>query len=150
MGKTLSEFLTDLGLRVDAYDWRRSCDARTKWWRSFAVNSNGQTYKQTYGGMYWHIFSYGQVRCLSGAKAAEAYRAMGVDEFLAFTSNDAEPVLVCEGPLPCSADVEDFVAEAGVPVDVYLSDIECRWTMVFTHEGDSCIGPFFSRKDVES
>ncbi len=113
-----------------------------KWYAAFANGVDKhimQEHVKAAGCMPWHIFTWGDVDCISGDEALRTW----------FNIAKGEDVYVFEG-----YDYEDGVAEVR-PNDkieltkgmkngneVFIAALDFSWTFVWTHEG-YCFGPYF-------
>lgn len=83
----------------------------------------------------WHIFTWGQVPCVTGDAARQRFDALPCTPVLQFREG-ARHVETVGKPL-----ATDLEMETGVSTDVYIVDADFTWTFVHTHE-DEC-GPYF-------
>ncbi|MBE7558869.1 DUF4275 family protein [bacterium] len=122
---------------------------RLHWRRVFAAHNLRAKGKWVHGDFAWHIFSHGHARCLRGARAEEEYtRLKNAEEYYVFVGEVALGVLKCLGRLPSVEKARTFIAGAGIPIDMYITQANFEWTMVFTHEQQSMgLGPYFSFAD---
>ena len=89
----------------------------------------------TGGRNLWHIFTWGEVPCLAGNAARQAFDALPCTPVLQYREG-AHRVETVGKPL-----ATDLKMETGVSTDVYIVDADFTWTYVHTHEEDC--GPYF-------
>ncbi len=89
----------------------------------------------TGGRNLWHICTWGQVPCLEGDTARQAFDALPCTPVLQYRES-ARRVETVGKPL-----ATDLEMETGVSTDVYIVDADFTWTYVHTHEEDC--GPYF-------
>lgn len=111
-----------------------------KWRLTFAHRVKEIAGVEVYLGFDWHAFSYDLVYALERDEARRAYAAERVSSFYA---------------LPNLAEGTGYRCEAKqFPnirwVDTYITPIDFSWTMVFTHEEEMGVGPFFTRGEWSS
>jgi hypothetical protein len=145
----LGDFLVARGLDVLAYPLKQGWLARMDWRRTFAGHVKRSTGKWVVGTDA-AAFCYPSAVCLKGPEARDAYDQLIAKEFVAFTSKEHEPIFLCRGKPPLYKNVVAFVTYTTDLIDVYLSDPNFAWTMVFTHEIDMDFGPYFSRKEWQT
>ena len=93
------------------------------------------------GNFLWHIFTWGEVSCLKGEKAREAFDALEYTEAIRATGGFSNKVKNSGTVGKLSAlDVDNDPA-----ADVYIVATDYSWTYVRTHEKGLC-GPYFCVK----
>lgn len=113
-------------------------------WRAvYAAPFHQQTGRWKDGQFEWHLFSGRHVRALSGAKGSAAYEAERPTALVIVPEAEELPALRIDLPRGKSG-LPDFGAIYG---DVYLWPPDLCWTMAFTHEQESGLGPYFSRRE---
>ncbi|WP_164021808.1 hypothetical protein [Pyxidicoccus trucidator] len=106
------------------------------WRRAYAGALHAATGKWTRGEFDWHVFSFHRAPAYSGARALEAYRAERPEVLIVIPHSEALPaVRLHPSRLP------EFPG-----TDLYIFPPDCAWTLAFTHEDASGLGPFFSRR----
>lgn len=83
----------------------------------------------------WHIFTWGNVPCLTGDEARRAFDKLSFSKAIMFYggySNRINSIQLCD-KIPASS-----LEDSG---DVYIVDVNYQWTYVHTHE--SVCGPYF-------
>ena len=91
----------------------------------------------------WHIFTWGEVKCLQGEAAEQAFDALDYAEALCFEDGfSAEDFPQIQNirtvGIMTSAELEAYS-------DIYITAPDFSWTYVHTHEDPFC-GPYFCRK----
>ena len=95
--------------------------------------------KWKHGQYEWHVFSFGYTRAVQGDRAVEGYRAQPAAPFLVVPEDRRWPAFRCAG-----GGWPDFAATR---LDVYVWPTDLDWTMAFTHEQDSGLGPYFCPRE---
>ena len=109
-----------------------------RWRESFVSDLKIHTSKWILDGCDWHAFSSGYCSCIKGAQADEEYRSLGTSKVFIVFDDDKDTILaLCHGP--------PIVDRLGhLHSDLYITQYEYEWTMVFTHEQSAGFGPYFS------
>jgi hypothetical protein len=105
----------------------------TSWVQRFCPNVFRRTGSWIHLGIRWHAYSYGFEVALEGDAAMAAYTARAARELLVYIEGE---LFDCFG-LP-SPDLGDWGQ------DLYVFPASLAWTMVFTHEQDTGLGPYFA------
>ncbi len=114
-----------------------------KWLATFGKNIDPKLMEDhvtSYGNLLWHIFTWGNVPCLKGDEAREAFDHLQYTEAIRFYdgySNHIEKVSVV-GKLSAKKVDKDRGS------DVYIVAKDFSWTYVRTHEIGWC-GPYFCK-----
>lgn len=115
-----------------------------KWLSSFGEGADEDVIKEYVTAPYnhlWHLFTWGEVPCLEGDEAREAFDKLQYTEAIRF----------CNGKF-CNIDNISVVGKVSAKeldedetADVYIVATDFSWTYVRTHERDkwSGCGPFF-------
>ena len=120
-----------------------NCELAEKWLSVFGegVDKNLiNDHVTSYGNHLWHLFTWGNVPCLSGNEARSAFDILQYKEAIRFYggySNHINEISVVE---KLSADSVD--KDKGS--DVYIVAKDFSWTYVRTHEYD--LGPYLCLK----
>jgi hypothetical protein len=118
-------------------------DAKARWtwmqrWRTtYAQSVKSATGKWTYNGFDWHAFSWNFSRSLSRHKARSSYFSEQVTGLVAIPESETQ--------LACLSRSIQAPNLAPLGDDIYVFPEDLSWTMCFTHEEGSGIGPFYSR-----
>jgi uncharacterized protein DUF4275 len=107
-----------------------------RWREAFASGVKQKTGKWTHLEFDWHAFSFGFTQCLRSTKALEAYSRMMAQQCVVTPHYPNESAFLCKGG--------NLPSYLGRGLDRYVFDLECTWTMVFTHEDQS--GPFYCER----
>ena len=94
----------------------------------------------SYGNHLWHLFTWGEVPCLKGEDAREAFDALQYEEAIRFYDGYA-------GHIEKASVIEKITAKAvdkDKASDVYIVGKDFSWTYVRTHEEGWC-GPYFCK-----
>lgn len=94
----------------------------------------------SYGNLLWHLFTWGEVPCLKGEDARNAFDELQYEEAIRFYDGYAgriERVSVI-GKITAKAVDKDRAS------DVYIVAKDFSWTYVRTHEEGIC-GPYFCK-----
>ena len=103
---------------------------------------------RAYGNFLWHIFTWGEVSCLKGKDAKQAYDEVDCDNVLQFQGGyadsdhgiDVKELKRTRKRSSRTLDKED---------DIYIVADDFSWTYVHTHEWG--LGPYFCRiKEIET
>lgn len=138
--EAIQTYLVDNGVVVIRDLHRKELWSLQQAWRQvYAIKVKAETGKWIYRGVDWHTFSFGFAKCLEGNQAYREYEFLPPCGFLVIPDN---PNTQNVGLL-CRSKAMPDLREFG---DVYVSDPQLDWTMVFTHEHGSC-GPYFARKE---
>jgi hypothetical protein len=109
------------------------------WLETYCANVHAKTGAWIHRGIRWHAYSYGFETALAGAAARDAYLAVRERDVLVYFEEDpagsGPDVFVCDG-LATPPLLEGS--------DIYIFPRSLAWTMVFTHEQDSGLGPYFT------
>jgi hypothetical protein len=131
IGRELATSLGTAGL--EALSFGETTLLQQRWRETFAERVRLATGQWTHLGFDWHAFSYELVYCVDRTKALAEYQALVVEAFFVLPHLDDEPGYRCN--------------TRALPVlswlDAYVVAQDFAWTMVFTHEQDSC-GPYFT------
>ena len=75
--------------------------------------------------------------------ALEEYRSIGPAQFIVFPppQTDSTAYLCAANEMPDFAELSD---------DVYIFSPDFAWTMVYTHESNWGLGPYFARKEWQT
>ena len=95
----------------------------------------------SYGNHLWHLFTWGEVPCLKGEDAREAFDALQYEEAIRFYDGYA-------GHIEKVSVIEQITAKAvdkDKASDVYIVAKDFSWTYVRTHEEGWC-GPYFCKR----
>ena len=95
----------------------------------------------SYGNHLWHLFTWGEVPCLKGEDAREAFDALQYEEAIRFYDGYA-------GHIEKASVIEKITAKAvdkDKARDVYIVAKDFSWTYVRTHEEGWC-GPYFCKR----
>ncbi len=108
------------------------------WREAYARALHTLTGKWSRDGFDWHVFSFEHTPASSGTRALEAYRAerpevlIVIPQFKKFPAVRLHVQVLPEFPR----------------TDVYVFPENLSWTLAFTHEQSSGLGPYFSRQPV--
>ena len=114
-----------------------------KWLSTFGkgVDKNiMEEHVTSYGNLLWHLFTWGEVPCLKGEDARNAFDELQYEEAIRFYDGYAgriERVSVI-GKITAKAVDKDRAS------DVYIVAKDFSWTYVRTHEEEIC-GPYFCK-----
>ncbi len=102
-----------------------------------------------YGNFLWHIFTWGEVRCLEGEAAKKAFDSENYTYAVKFhngyTDQNGKTLIDdVSSILKTSAKEIDEEWENNCS-DIYIVDKDFKWTYVKTHEDSGGIGPFFCK-----
>lgn len=115
--------------------WR----VKQRWREYYARILKNQTGSWQIDGKDWHVFTHNYTQHFTGAQAIEEYLIQR-DKIIYITQEyEGEPGIsyLCE--------VESLPTwPIGLYSDFYIFPESYSWTIVFTHEHDSGLGPFFS------
>ena len=110
------------------------------WREVFAASLHEARGKWRLGEFSWHVFSFGFARALSGEKAVHEYTAQPLSPFFLLPEeNTGLPAYFCMS--------DRWPDLRQLELDVYVSPEGLAWTMAFTHEASSGLGPYFSRAE---
>lgn len=94
------------------------------------------------GNYLWHIFTWGEVPCLTGEAAQAALADTDLSRAYQFYYEDSP------ADMPRVRSItREKLAELPEDLDWYLTDEDFTWTYVHTHEPD--LGPFFCRPEED-
>jgi hypothetical protein len=113
----------------------------TLWKRVFGSRVRRQYGTSVYRGFKWHGFSYGIEPCLSGQTAREAYQ-LKAGPFYVFDEMESFGYL-------CRTSTRFRIDLSELHQDIYITNKQVSWTMVFTHE-QPALGPFFAEATANS
>lgn len=117
-----------------------------RWLRAFAREVPEETlfhHVLAPGCFLWHVFTWGNVGCLEGEAAQQAFAAAHYEKILIFEGGYSHG----ETPEICKLRTVSRISEKELKKlsDVYIVDEDFTWTYVQTHE-KGWIGPFFCRR----
>ena len=112
---------------------RQSYEVQKGWLEVFAQNTKTKTGEYIKGDLMWHSFSLKHEECLQGIAALEKYKKQSRCKLFIFDHDLADCYFCIPKELP------DF---SGLGGDIYVSEINYKWTMVFTHEVG--FGPYYA------
>jgi hypothetical protein len=92
------------------------------------------------GNFLWHIFTWGEVACLQGDEAKNAFDALEYTEAIKFYGGYSNKIKGVSTVLKLSAAAIDDDPNS----DVYITATDYSWTYVRTHEDD--FGPYLCIK----
>jgi hypothetical protein len=105
-----------------------------QWQQRFFPRVFRETGEWVHRGYHWHAYTYGFEVAVKGADALAAYTARAERKLLVYFEDDALFDAYGE-PSP------DFSPWGQ---DLYVFPHDLAWTMVFTHEQEIGLGPFFA------
>jgi hypothetical protein len=110
------------------------------WREVFAAVYHETAGKWKLGDFEWHIFSFGYAPFITGDKAVYEYSQQIAAPFYLITeeAKGFPAYWVDEVPWP---DLRSWL------LDAYVSPEDLSWTMAFTHESESGLGPYFCRRE---
>ena len=114
-----------------------------KWLKVFGKNVDKKLVEEhvtSYGNHLWHLFTWGEVPCLQGEDAKQAFDELEYEEAVRFYdgyANHIEKVCVINKVLAKAVDKDKAS-------DVYIVAKDFSWTYVRTHEEGWC-GPYFCK-----
>lgn len=103
-------------------------------------------YDNEYGaGFLWHGFSYEMVDCKEGNEASKLFNSIDKTEIILFFKDYYKIVLIKNCEAIDAVFIEDLWYELRKKhlIDIFVVDVEFKWTYVITHEYKS-IPPFFA------
>ena len=115
-----------------------------KWLSTFGkgVDKNiMEEHVTSYGNLLWHLFTWGEVPCLKGDDARNAFDELQYEEAIRFYDGYA-------GHIEKVALIEKITAKTvdnDRASDVYIVAKDFSWTYVRTHEEGIC-GPYFCKR----
>ena len=115
-----------------------------KWLSVFGAGVDKQIIEEhvtSYGNLLWHLFTWGNVSCLKGDEAREAFDELQYNEAIRFYDGYASHIEKVSVINKISAKKVDKDRES----DVYIVAEDFSWTYVRTHEDG--LGPYFCRKE---
>jgi len=116
-----------------------SATLNQRWLEQHCSNVKAQTGKWIYGGYRWHAYTWGFEQAVSGDEAWERYRSKEQSTYLIFFEHSGH-IFDCVGPrCPDLGILSD---------DLYVFPPDLHWTMIFTHEESTGIGPFYVENGV--
>jgi hypothetical protein len=95
------------------------------------------------GQFEWHVFSSGETKSLHAFRAEAAYAEERPRSVLVVPEDEEFDAVRIE--LPHGKDRRPYFG--GIYADVYIWPPDLSWTMAFTHEQESGLGPYFSRRE---
>jgi hypothetical protein len=108
--------------------------AKQRWLETFCPNVFGKTGRWIHLGIRWHAYSYGFEHATTGELARATYLEQQARDFLLYVESH-DLLFDCFGT-PSPLLWQD---------DLYVFPRDLAWTMVFTHEEDAGLGPYFAR-----
>ena len=114
-----------------------------KWLSVFGAGVDKQIMEEhvtSYGNLLWHLFTWGNVSCLQGEEAREAFDELQYDTVIRFYDGYASHIEKVSVIDKISAKKVDKDRAS----DVYIVAEDFSWTYVRTHEDG--LGPYFCRK----
>ena len=130
----LIEFLEYYSSSVEVLTEAQSRDFDERWLKIFASEVKKEHDTWIYRGFRWHGFSYELQPCLNGESALIEYQTQSPDTCIVYDEEFTQ-VLSCRfNRYPDFTQFRD---------DVYVTQENFNWTMVFTHEQPE-LGPFFA------
>lgn len=114
-----------------------------KWLSTFGKNVDKGLMEEhitSYGNLLWHLFTWGEVRCLQGEEAKKAFDDLEYEEAIRFYDGYASHIEKVSVIGKISAKDVEKDRES----DVYIVAKDFSWTYVRTHEIGLC-GPYFCR-----
>ena len=123
------------GLGVIGYpvDEGQRAELHDAWLHAFCPGVRRATGDAIHRGYRWHAFSYGYDLALCGESATRAYARAGRSNFRLLFEDGS--IFECFGPPAVDLSGEDC----------YVFSDDLGWTMAFTHEQESGLGPYFVR-----
>ena len=115
-----------------------------KWLFTFGTGVDKKKMEEhvtSYGNHLWHLFTWGEVPCLKGEDAREAFDALQYEEAIRFYDGYA-------GHIEKASVIEKITAKAvdkDKASDVYIVAKDFSWTYVRTHE-EGWYGPYFCKR----
>ena len=114
-----------------------------KWLKVFGKNVDKKLVEEhvtSYGNHLWHLFTWGEVPCLQGEDAKQAFDELEYEEAIRLYdgyANHIEKVCVINK-------VSAKAVDKDKASDVYIVAKDFSWTYVRTHEEGWC-GPYFCK-----
>jgi hypothetical protein len=111
---------------------------KLSWENNFAIGLTKEDKDEIYFNQYmWHIYSFEKREALTKTKARRNFNRIKKNHVYVFFQNNEDVFYIDKAELlkACDFDLYD---------DVYVVDIEMRWTYIHTHEMQC--GPYFTRK----
>jgi hypothetical protein len=135
--KQYEELLAACGAQREAVSQDQRAELMQRWRERYAAGLHAATGRWKRDGFEWHVFSFGDARSLGGESALQAYRAERPRSLIVSPEDHRLPAFRLE--------TERLPEFSGA--DVYVFPESLRWTMAFTHEETSELGPYFSRAE---
>ena len=115
--------------------WR----AMQQWREVFAAPCHAVTGKWKYGDYDWHAFTWGRTKCVNRHHAMRLYEQQVAERYYVMPEDEFYPAYLCVGgSLPKLRSLVE---------DIHVWPADLSWTMAFTHEMDSELGPFFCMRE---
>jgi len=115
-----------------------------KWLAAFGAGVDKEILEKhvtSYGNHLWHLFTWGEVKCLQGDEAKKAFDELQYENAIRFYDGYASRIEKVSVIDKISAKKVDKDPES----DVYIVAEDFSWTYVRTHEEGLC-GPYFCEK----
>jgi len=139
MQSELLHHVKGLGAVVEILPTKARWTYMQRWRSIYAKSVKNATGHWTHSGLDWHAFSWNFTRAQSRHEARASYFSEKATQLLVIPADDIQTAV-----LSCGIRAPDFAA---LRTDVYVFPEDLHWTMCFTHEDDSGIGPYFSRAE---
>jgi hypothetical protein len=139
LDRSLSDYVASVANYYTALTHKQKWQVLQKWRETYCATLKMRTGKWVHKGIDWHVFSYGYANHVKGERAKQEYFSMSDQSYYVVPGNDSLSAYLCSSDL-----MSDF---AILPtIDIYIFHVDLDWTMVFTHEQDMGLGPYFSRR----
>jgi len=115
-----------------------------KWLAVFGAGVDKVIFEEhvtSYGNHLWHLFTWGEVKCLQGDAARKAFDELNYETAIRFCNGYAGHIENVSIIAKTFAKKVDKDPES----DVYIVAEDFSWTYVRTHEDGLC-GPYFCEK----
>ncbi|KGX92310.1 ATP synthase F1 subunit delta [Pontibacillus halophilus JSM 076056 = DSM 19796] len=131
--------IKDKGIPVSTCTYRGK-ELRQRWEEAFAHTLSLSQKRNIKLHQYlWHVFSWRKFPCKEGQQAMTAFNQVHKNACYLFYQGDEDTLLIRNATNLKAADVINNVD--GYMDDVYVVDVDFKWTYVVTHEPDC--GPYF-------
>ena len=121
---------------------KESFNIQQNWRNIFSIRLKQQKNTWKYKQFDWHTFSYGFAKHKSGIRAKELFKTQSSENYYVVPEDVDGLIYKCT-----SSEFPDF---SELCLDLYIFPDTIDWTMVFTHEENIGIGPFFALKDWQA
>jgi hypothetical protein len=127
--------LEEAGASFERLSQREGWVIQNSWRDVFRAGSRDAAKLRGHNQLEWQVFTHGGFPALTSNRAMDAYSSQQAEDYYVWVNSADGPLYVCHGGTP-----PDFSGD-----DVHVFSRNFEWSMSFTHEQASGLGPYFAR-----